>query len=193
MLIPLKRRLKTSLRSDFQNRFLFRPSRKNALIIWVFSQIVWIVEFKETNSRHTSNFFSFHFIFFLFFSFPFFSFLLLSFLFFSFVPFFPFFYFLLFSSLFFSFLFFSSLFFSFLSFLFLSFLSFTFFFLLFSFLLLSFPFFFFYILHLSCPFILSCDTQNLPSVSACSHVMTSPVCSSNNTDGNFTHSEPPLL
>jgi len=50
----------TSFHSGFPNRCIFGPLHSNALLILVlFSQIVWIVEFPWTNFRHTSaSFFS---------------------------------------------------------------------------------------------------------------------------------------
>jgi len=54
----------TSLRSGFRNRFVLDPFSSNTLIILVlFFQIVWVVEFTIPNSRHTSGFILFSFMF----------------------------------------------------------------------------------------------------------------------------------
>ena len=53
-----KQRLSKSLRSGFRNLFILYPLRSNALIILIlFLQIIWIVEFTRPNFRHTSSFF----------------------------------------------------------------------------------------------------------------------------------------
>lgn len=47
-----------SLHSGFQNHFLLEPFHSNALVILVlFLQIFWIIEFIRPNSQHTLNFF----------------------------------------------------------------------------------------------------------------------------------------
>jgi len=54
----LSRASSTSLRSGFRNRFILNSFRWNALIILVlFFQVVWIVQFTRPNSRHTSALF----------------------------------------------------------------------------------------------------------------------------------------
>ena len=56
--------LSTSLFSGFRNRFILDLFRSNALVILVlFFQMIWIVEFTRPNSRHIPALFLIHFLF----------------------------------------------------------------------------------------------------------------------------------
>lgn len=58
LLKPLSSISLMSLRTSFQNNFILDPLHSNALIIMaLFSQIIWIIEFMRPNSRHKSAFF----------------------------------------------------------------------------------------------------------------------------------------